>query len=170
MPATEAHEEGVMTYECAFHILPTVAEGEVEGVVANIKTHIEASGGSITDEEVPVRYNLAYEIQKSIDGKYHRFVTSYFGWVRFTLSNDALAALEEKLEGEGNMLRYMVVRLSREDIARPHRVAEDLKEETPEEASDTPAVPEDGAISAGSDDEGEATADTDSDTSEETKE
>ena len=41
VPAAEAEREA-NAYELAFHVLPTVAEGEVASVVDTIKSHITA--------------------------------------------------------------------------------------------------------------------------------
>ena len=67
MPAAEANvvlENEQNSYELAFHILPTVAEGEVAGVYEALKAQIIKDGGTITDEEAPERFELAYEIVK----------------------------------------------------------------------------------------------------------
>jgi ribosomal protein S6 len=53
MPAAEAN-----SYELAFHVLPTVAEGEVAGVYTHLKTLIADAGGTITTEEAPERIDL----------------------------------------------------------------------------------------------------------------
>ncbi|NIQ05862.1 MAG: 30S ribosomal protein S6, partial [Candidatus Korarchaeota archaeon] len=59
----------VTSYELAFHVLPTVAEGEVPTVFATIKDHITNNGGAIFDEEAPERFDLAYEIVKYLEGR-----------------------------------------------------------------------------------------------------
>lgn len=87
MPAAEA--EGVVVdernhYELAFHVLPTVAEGEVPAVVDALKAAITNTGATISLEEAPQRIELAYEIEKPLEGKYRKFASAYFGWVRFS--------------------------------------------------------------------------------------
>ena len=59
MPAAE-----VSSYELAFHILPTVAEGEVAKVSQQLKDIITKHGGEISLEEEPSRFDLAYEVCK----------------------------------------------------------------------------------------------------------
>ena len=89
MPAAEAaaatagsdDERG--SYELAFHVLPTVAEGEVASVFETLKGIITKDGGEIFDEEAPERFDLAYEIVQNIEGKNRKFSSAYFGWVRF---------------------------------------------------------------------------------------
>ena len=123
MPATEVHTEGETTesnhYEFAYHVLPTVAEGEVASVVEVIKSHITNGAGTITTEEAPQRIDLAYEIVKPIDGTNRRFRSAYFGWVRFTAAPEVLAELTEELEGTSELLRSITIKLTRAEEAEP---------------------------------------------------
>ncbi len=107
MPATEVQgvdDQDVVAYELAYHILPTVAEGEVTSVTDELKALVAKAGGAITDEEVAERFELAYEIDKYLEGKYRKFTSAYFGWVRFTLTPKALASLTEGVEEHKQLL------------------------------------------------------------------
>jgi ribosomal protein S6 len=113
MPAAEAagaNERELVSYELAFHVLPTVAEGEVPNVVDVIKSHITKAGGQIFDEEEAQRFDLAYEIAKYMEGRNRRFSSAYFGWVRFRLEASNLAEVTEHLDITKEMLRFMVVK------------------------------------------------------------
>ena len=87
MPAVEASEALLENerggYELAFHILPTVAEGEVQSIFDSVKSLITKQGGEIFDEETPQRFELAYEIVRHLEGKNRKFTSAYFGWIRF---------------------------------------------------------------------------------------
>jgi ribosomal protein S6 len=118
MPAVEAtssNEQELQSYEFAFHILPTIAEGEVPGVFDSLKAHITKAGGVITGEEVPQRFDLAYEIEKYLEGKNRKFSSAYFGWVRFKLPASSLVALTEEVDGIKELLRYLLIKLTREE-------------------------------------------------------
>jgi len=121
MPATEAAvaTDEQSHYEFAFHVLPTVAEGEVRTVFDEIKTMITTAGGSVTTEEAPKRIDLAYEIVKPIEGKNRKFGSAYFGWIRFTLAPAALAELTEDLEAMSKLLRSLTVKLTRVEEENP---------------------------------------------------
>ncbi len=122
MPAAEAavaSEKEVTSYEFAFHVLPTVAEGEVPSVVEILKAHITKAGGEIFDEEAPKRFDLAYDISKYIEGKNRKFSSAYFGWVRFRLDAASLTALTEHLEGTKEVLRYLLVKLTKVEEQNP---------------------------------------------------
>lgn len=132
MPVTEAvshaHDGDVVAYELAFHILPTVTEGEVATVNETVKNFIKNHGGEIFDEETPARFELAYEIEKYLEGKYRRFASAYFGWVRFRVTGSAIAPLLEDIEGEKHLLRHLLVRLTKVEEANPFRFHESIKD------------------------------------------
>ncbi|MEM9337017.1 MAG: 30S ribosomal protein S6 [Patescibacteria group bacterium] len=122
--ATESNELG--SYEFAFHVLPTVAEGEVAGVFEDLKSLIAKAGGSATSEEAPQRFDLAYEIVKHLEGKNRKFNSAYFGWVRFTLAPEALEGLTEEIEADTRLLRYLIIRLTRVEEENPFNFHEAL--------------------------------------------
>jgi ribosomal protein S6 len=106
-------------YEFAFHVLPTVAEGEVAGVFDTLKAHITKVGGEVSTEEAPARVDLAYEIVKPIDGKNRKFGSAYFGWVRFTVDSEKVAHLTEELDSTPNILRSIMIKLTRAEEVEP---------------------------------------------------
>ena len=120
MPATEANQE-LVSYEFAFHILPTVAEGEVAGVFDKLKNHITKIGGQITDEESPKRFDLAYEIVKYLEGKNRKFGSAYFGWVRFQLESAKLNELTETFDESKELLRFLLIKLTKVEEQHPFR-------------------------------------------------
>jgi ribosomal protein S6 len=131
MPVAEANEavlEGDShSYELAFHILPTVAEGEVQGVFDSIKTLITHDGGILFDEEAPQRFELAYEIVKSLEGKNRTYATAYFGWIRFTAEGEAVPKMLEEISHNANILRHILIKLSKVEEAHPFRFHESIE-------------------------------------------
>ena len=123
MPAIEAQEEGAADeaahYECAFHILPTIADEEVPGVVEGLKTLVVHVGGTMMSTEIAGRHDLAYEITKQVDGKGRRFNAAHFGWMRFLLAPSALVALAQELSHKPELLRYLVIRLTQDEAQNP---------------------------------------------------
>jgi ribosomal protein S6 len=150
VPAVEAQESDAAeaaSYECAFHLLPTVADGEVARVVEGLKGLVTTHGGEVFDEEEPQRFTLAYEIRQVAEGRSQRFINSWFGWIRFTLQPAEVARLEEELKHQGEVLRYLTIKLTREELANPKRIFEKKTEsatvtsseadaETPKEVSE----------------------------------
>jgi ribosomal protein S6 len=125
MPAIEANEalleNELQSYELAFHILPTVAEGEVKGVFDAVKALITKDGGEIFDEEAPERFELAYEIIKHLEGKNRKFASAYFGWVRFKAPSENIASLQEEVQSRGDILRHLLLKLTRIEEENPFR-------------------------------------------------
>lgn len=134
MPAAEAStgelEIERNSYELAFHILPTVAEGEVPGVFEAIKALITKDQGEIFDEEAPERFELAYEIVKHLEGKNRKFSSAYFGWVRFKTTSEMIAPLTEEVETRNDILRHILIKLTKteeENSFRFHDALESFK-------------------------------------------
>ncbi len=126
MPVAEAAvaSDERQSYELAFHVLPTVAEGEVAAVVSKLKAEIEAAGGEMFDEEGAERVELAYEVVKHFEGRNRKFKSAYFGWVRFKADAAAIPTLLEEVEGMGEILRHLLVKLTREEELNPFRYHE----------------------------------------------
>ncbi|MFM2381574.1 MAG: hypothetical protein RLZZ76_341 [Candidatus Parcubacteria bacterium] len=154
MPAAEANEavleNETNSYELAFHILPTVAEGEVQGVFDGIKTLITHDGGVLFDEEAPQRFELAYEITKSIEGKNRTYATAYFGWIRFTAEGEGIIKMLEEISHNTNILRHILIKLSKTEEAHPFRFHESIESfkmvTTIDEADLSPEEVEEGEI------------------------
>jgi len=131
VPATEVSEvtmdaEERFSYELAFHVLPTVAEGEVAQVFASIKDIITTGGGEIFDEEEAKRFDLAYEIVKPLEGKNRRFSSAYFGWVRFKSESSQVLDIMKEVDAHSQILRSLLVRLTAKEEANPFRFHEAL--------------------------------------------
>lgn len=129
MPAAEvsqAHEGELVSYELAFHVLPTVAEGEVSTVVRNLKAIISSHGGTLTTEEAPERFELAYDIVKYLEGRNRKFSSAYFGWVRFTAPAASAPEINQAVAETKEILRHLLVRLSKAEEANPFNFHEAL--------------------------------------------
>ena len=132
MPAIEAEvvdssESEQQSYEIAFHILPTVAEGEVQGVFEKIKALVTKDHGVIFDEEAPLRFELAYEIVKKQEDKNRKYTSAYFGWIRFKTEATAIAVLLEEMDSKPEILRYMTIKLSKTEEENPFRFHEAIE-------------------------------------------
>lgn len=162
MPAAEA-----ASYELAFHVLPTVAEGEVTDVTTALRSVIEGAGGTITSEEAPERFDLAYDIVKYLEGRNRKFSSAYFGWMRFTLTPDKLAEVTEAVESNTKLLRHLVIRLTKTEESEVFMFHEALASQQQSEtidleaatASDEKPTEEQAAETADSDKATEADAD-----------
>ena len=127
LQADDSMEESA--YELAFHVLPTVADGEVAAVFESLKNTITSSKGTLTDEEAPERIDLAYEIVINLEGKNRKFESAYFGWIRFSAVPSAIADITEAVDNDVNILRHLLIRLTRVEEETPFRYHEALKDQ-----------------------------------------
>lgn len=124
--ATEVNEDArdIHAYEFAFHILPTVAGTEVADVVNELTALITREGGEVFDTESPQRIELAYEIGKVTDGIRKRYHSAYFGWIRMRISAEGLDTLNSEFRIAPTILRYLIVKIGKEEIENPFRYHE----------------------------------------------
>ena len=141
MPAAEANDVELSSYELAFHVLPTVAEGEVVAVFSTLKDIITKHGGELTLEEAPARFDLAYEIVRYLEGRNRKFTSAYFGWVRFTIAPSEIDMISEAVTATPELLRHILIKLTKNEEAHPFYFHEAL-EETAVEVNEEAAVVE----------------------------
>lgn len=133
MPAVEVEEVELdskepQSYELAFHVLPTIAEGEVDTIFEAIKDVIKKEGGEIFDEEAPERFELAYEVIKHLESKNRRFNSAYFGWVRFKAVPENTVLINAEIDHNVSILRHLLIKLSRLEEENPFRFHDAIRD------------------------------------------
>lgn len=134
MPAVEAENEAMdaiehQSYELAFHILPTIAEEEVSTVFEAIKAMIAKKGGEVISEEAPERFDLAYEVEKHLEGKNRKFKTAYFGWVRFGAAPASAVEITKDMDWNNSILRHLLIKLTRVEEENPFRFHDAIRDQ-----------------------------------------
>ena len=121
--STQAPKDTRLVYEVGFHIVPTVGDEGVGAVVEKIRAAIGEA--EVIKESAPTKMTVAYTIERSVQGKREKYTQTYFGWIKFALAEDAdraqVAALQEKLRGMSDVLRYLVIGTVREDVQARQR-------------------------------------------------
>lgn len=139
-------DERVELYEIGYLVVPTVAEEQLPGVVAELHKTLEANGAEITLEGSPVMRDLAYEIAKASVGKRERFNSAYFGFIVFKASTKTAPDLKKAFDATDKILRYILVKTDEETANTPRalpEIFEEVKsEETPATVSAEPKVSE----------------------------
>ena len=102
-------------YEVGYHIIPTVKEESVEGVVATIRAIIEKAGGSFIAEGAPVLTKLSYAMVAREGDKNVQYDRGFFGWIKFEAPVEVTETLDESLKADRNILRFIVFRTIREE-------------------------------------------------------
>lgn len=114
---TETSENEVVSriYEVGYHILHTVAEENVEKVVAEIRAVIEQAGGNFIAEGAPALTRLAYDMESKEGDKRVSNDRAYFGWLKFEAPVAVVAALDEALKANPSILRHLTFQTVREE-------------------------------------------------------
>ena len=112
---TEENETVTRVYEAGYHILPTIAEGDVDKVVAQIRSEIEKLGGSFIAEGAPSLMKLSFPMDKREGERHIAYDRGYFGWLKFEASTDSANKLMEVLKSNPSILRSIVYKTLRED-------------------------------------------------------
>ncbi len=118
-PTEEARE--LRVYEVGYHIVPTVKEEDLDGVIGDVRAVIEKAGGSFIAESTPAMAKLAYDIEVREGEKYVAYDRAYFGWIKFEAVSDAAVALEEALRINKQLLRSIVFETVREDTRAKYK-------------------------------------------------
>lgn len=88
-------------YELAYLLSPSLPEEEVLTWAGKITAAIEESKGAIRNVEPPRKRKLSYLVKKQEN--------AYWGWTTFAMAPEAVATLEKKIKGLGNILRHLIV-------------------------------------------------------------
>ncbi|MFM2383643.1 MAG: hypothetical protein RIQ72_215 [Candidatus Parcubacteria bacterium] len=108
-------EERLSVYELGFHFVPTLSEDDVTVKFSELKSFVEKLGGEFISEDAPKPINLAYDIAKTVKGQKKWYKNAYFGWIKFTLVSDEVAALEKEVKNFDSILRYLLITTVREN-------------------------------------------------------
>jgi ribosomal protein S6 len=135
----ETQELGGRIYELAYHFVPTIAEESVATTLGALKAMLEENGAVFINVEPPKMIELAYEMSRTIDNKKTWFDNAYFGWIKLELEPEKLKAIEEKLERDETIIRYMIIKTVRENTIASRKVHREYRKR------DVKAVDENGA-------------------------
>ncbi len=103
------------TYELGYILVPTVPEAEVVAKVTDLKNAIVAVAGTVSSEGEAEFIDLAYQIEKNVKSKKMKWNQGYFGWIKFTTAPDTLEALKKALDGNLDLMRYMLIKTDAEN-------------------------------------------------------
>lgn len=102
-------------YEIGYHVLPIVAESDVESVIDRLRKMIEKAGGSFVAEGAPQKMALAFPMAVWNNGTWTKYNDSYFGWLKFEVSSDNIGDIDRACKADKDILRYLILTTVRED-------------------------------------------------------
>lgn len=135
---TKTDSKEVSVYEVGYHLVPTLSENDVADRVDRVAKALAKLDASTLSEGQPELIELAYTMSRSESGERKDFDTAYFGWVKFEAVPEAIAALDETLKGMNDILRFIIVKTTREEfVPFIGTEAEAEVEETPSEEAES---------------------------------
>ena len=116
---SQAKKNSTPVYEVGFHVVPTVPEDGVAAVVEKIRKAL--GDAEIISEQFPSMMTLAYQVERSVQGKREKYNQSYFGFIKFATDRENLQAFQAALTATPQVLRFLVIETVREDAPAPRR-------------------------------------------------
>ncbi len=104
-------------YEVGYNLLGSLSEDQAVSGAGAVQAILKSEAISFVGEHAPVKISLAYTITKKVNGRNERFDSAYFGWVAFEALPEAVVRIQAALEAEQNILRFILVRTSRDAVA-----------------------------------------------------
>jgi ribosomal protein S6 len=118
---TEADSESKI-YEIGYHVVPSVPEDKLGAEVTSLKDVLEKNGATIISEELPKMRTLSYEMRKESAGKYQKYTSAYFGWVKFEVPASQILEIEKAFKVSPVVLRYLLIKTVRENTMTVPRI------------------------------------------------
>lgn len=136
----------IKVYEIGYVLVSSIPEEKVLGSVTNIKDLLDKKKAEIIGEETPTLINLAYSMTKKIGAINHKYNQGYFGWIKFAVSSDDIGDIKVSLDGNNDILRYLLINTVRENTYMGKRATSFVKEErdetvAPQEGKEVVATP-----------------------------
>jgi ribosomal protein S6 len=123
-------ETGMRMYELGYILVPNTPETEVQGLVDALSATITKAEGTIHSHGTPEFIDLAYTMEKNIASKKMKWNQGYFGWIKFEAAPDALEVIKKALDGNTDLIRYILIKTSVENTVVFKKPKIEAKRET----------------------------------------
>ncbi|MCW9054853.1 MAG: 30S ribosomal protein S6 [Candidatus Pacebacteria bacterium] len=136
-------------YELGYHLVPALSEDEAPVEAAALKELVTKAGGTVIEDEAPQHISLAYTMFRTESGKKTKFDTAHFCSVKFEIDPAQITTIQEGLDENKNVLRYIIYKTVRENTRSEYRfpqktdrkaeqkpVAEEKASEKPQEENE----------------------------------
>jgi ribosomal protein S6 len=108
-------------YELGYLLAPTISEEDLPMVFGNLKELVSSLDGMHISDENPKMIPLAYAMVKVVANIRHKFNTAYFGWMKFAMDSDKVLELKKKLDLDGNIIRFLILKTVKENTIAAKR-------------------------------------------------
>lgn len=96
-------------YEVGYIIVPTVAPDHVAKEVDALKAILSKNKAEVISEEFPKMRTLAYQMLKVVGAQRSKFDTGYFGWVKFSATEEAVLEIKKAIDLSEKVLRHLLI-------------------------------------------------------------
>lgn len=134
--ADATKERGPSVYEVGYHLLPQLSDEDVQTAVKNLTAFLKENGAVFIGEKAPEKVDLAYAIERRVEGRYQSVRSAFFGWVAFELEPRLIAEVKKFMDMNQNVLRYLIVTTSKDEV----QAVMEGKVLVPKAASSTEAI------------------------------
>ena len=127
----EEHDEreaGI--YELGYLLLPTIPEEKIGEEVAKVKDAVGENGLVISGADAEM-ITLAYPMVKVLGGKNNTFASGYFGSLIFQTGSDTVGAVKTALTKNDRVLRFLIIKRTKESLLPSVRKSSSTREKTP---------------------------------------
>ncbi|HEY4528393.1 MAG TPA: 30S ribosomal protein S6 [Candidatus Paceibacterota bacterium] len=124
----------MQVYELGYLILPSIPEESLPDIVSKIKSNLI----SPLDSEDSIKVDLAYPMKKTVGSSNYVVNDAYLGWMKFEATAEEVEELKDKIEKVEEVLRFIIVKASRETKFTLAKAEETLSEA--EEAVIAPVI------------------------------
>lgn len=134
--ADAVKDQEATVYEVGYHLLPSLSDDEVQAWVKDLTAFLKKQGADFVGEKMPEKIDLAYAIERRVEGRFQAVRSAYFGWVAFSLEPRSIAQVKKFMDMHQSVLRYLIVTTSVDEV----KAVMEGKVLVPKAASSTDAI------------------------------
>lgn len=102
-------------YELAVLFVPTIDETQVFSLFGDLKNMLETKEVSFVSEDTPKKFELAYEMSRTIQNKKTWFSEAYFSWIKFEADASTVKVINDTLLRDESIIRFMIIKTVKEN-------------------------------------------------------
>jgi ribosomal protein S6 len=114
--ADAVKDKAPQVYEIGYHLLPTLSEAEVTSTVKDLMAFLTKEGASFIGDKAPEKIDLAYAIERRVEGKFQAVRSAFFGWVAFEVSPNAAQNVKKFMDTNPAVLRYIFIVTTKDEV------------------------------------------------------
>lgn len=116
LEADETKDRGPSVYEVGYHLLPSLSDDEVQAWVKDLTSFLKKQEANFVGEKMPEKIDLAYAIERRVEGRFQAVRSAYFGWVAFELEPRCIADVKKFMDTNGSVLRFLITTTTADEV------------------------------------------------------